>query len=67
VVDRRRNGRRGPAPGASDQEAVELPDEDEVLLAPPDVLLAPDVAEEEAGFEAAGAVDDFPPERESVR
>ncbi|WP_318783130.1 hypothetical protein [Cellulosimicrobium sp. SH8] len=67
MVDRRRNGRRGPAPGASDQEAVELPDEDEVLLELPDVLLAPDVAEEEAGFEAAGVVEDFPPERESVR
>jgi hypothetical protein len=37
-----------------------------VLLALPDVLLAPDAAEEAAGFEA-GVVEDFPPERESVR
>ncbi|WP_426311945.1 hypothetical protein [Cellulosimicrobium sp. E-16] len=58
---------RGPRPRASGQEAVELPDEDEVLVELPDVVLAPDAAEEEAGFEAAGAVEDFPPERESVR
>lgn len=67
VVDRRRQDRRGPRPRASGQEADELPDEDEALLELPEVLLAPDAAEEEAGFEAAGAVEDFPPERESVR
>jgi hypothetical protein len=67
VVDGRRPGRADqPARAASAQdEAAELPDED-VLPVLPDVLLVLDVAEDDAGF-VAGAVEDFPPERESVR
>jgi len=55
-------------PGASGQEeVVEPPDADEVLLVPPDAPLVPDAAEDAAGFDAAGVVEDFPLERESVR
>ena len=57
---------RTDAPASGQEDAVE-PLDDEVLLVPPDALLVPDAAEDAAGFAAAGAVEDFPPERESVR